>query len=343
MAVTAIATAALGISLALTWLLSRARFPFQVMDQPGVRSLHDRPLPRTGGLAILAALAITLPFAFVVTGSALEIPIIAVGGALVAGISFWDDLRGLSAGIRLFVHGAAACLLLVNGFGLNSVLVPALGAVPLGWFGIPISLLFVIWLTNLFNFMDGMDGFAGGMGLVGFSFLAVAAGQAGHESMALLSSTIAAAYLGFLVFNFPPARIFLGDVGAVPMGFMAAAFSLWGARDGVFPIWVPMLIFSPFIIDATVTVVRRTLNREKVWRPHRSHIYQRVVLLGWGHRNTVIVEYALMLGTGATAIVLNSPDRQGVALAGLLAWMLVYAGIALGIGAIEKEREAASR
>jgi UDP-N-acetylmuramyl pentapeptide phosphotransferase/UDP-N-acetylglucosamine-1-phosphate transferase len=141
-------------------------------------------------------------------------------------------------------------------------------------------LIFTVWFINLYNFMDGMDGFAGGMGTLGFGFLAYLGWLAGQDFFALSGLLIAGANLGFLLCNFPPARIFMGDAGSTTMGFLAAGMSLWGVRDGLFPMWIPILIFSPFIVDATVTLIRRLVHGDKVWQAHRSHYYQRLVLLG---------------------------------------------------------------
>jgi UDP-N-acetylmuramyl pentapeptide phosphotransferase/UDP-N-acetylglucosamine-1-phosphate transferase len=117
-----------------------------------------------------------------------------------------------------------------------------------------------------------------------------------------LTLALAAAALGFLLFNFPPAKIFLGDVGSVPLGFLAGALGLQGWRDDLWPLWFPVVVFAPFIADASATLVRRALRGEKVWQAHREHYYQRLVRLGFGHRGTAYVAYALMLVCAALAL-----------------------------------------
>ncbi|MCZ6532607.1 MAG: hypothetical protein O7A08_06550, partial [SAR324 cluster bacterium] len=207
---------------------------------------------------------------------------------------------------------------------LDNLIIPGLPEIPLGLLGLPVTLLFTVWFINLYNFMDGLDGLAGGLGVIGFTFLAAAGWIGGHQSIVWCSVIIAGANLGFLVHNFPPARIFMGDAGSIPMGLLAAAISLWGVRDGAFGLWVPLLIFSPFIVDATITLIRRVLYFERFWEPHHSHYYQRVVLLGWSHRKTVLAEYALMLGVGVSALVLHYAGDGPIVLAGLAGWGLVY-------------------
>jgi len=160
-----------------------------------------------------------------------------------------------------------------------------------------------------------MDGFAGGMAVIGFSTLAMLGWWVGDPVFAALNLVIAGAAAGFLVFNFPPARIFMGDTGSSTIGFLAAGMLLWAERRGVAPLWVSMLIFSPFVVDATVTLVRRFVRGEKVWKAHKSHYYQQLVQAGWGHRRTVLFEYLLMLFcaiAGMTAQVVSVPVQWGI-------------------------------
>ena len=116
----------------------------------------------------------------------------------------------------------------------------------------------------------------------------------------------------------------MGDVGSAPLGFLSAGLSLWGIRDEIFPAWVPLLVFSPFIVDATVTLVKRLLKGEKVWQAHRSHYYQRLVQLGWGHKKTVLVEYGLMAAVGLTALCLTRIPDQEIVMLGLVSWGGIY-------------------
>ncbi|MBU4499659.1 MAG: UDP-phosphate N-acetylglucosaminyl 1-phosphate transferase, partial [Gammaproteobacteria bacterium] len=182
------------------------------------------------------------------------------------------------------------------------------------------------WMTNLYNFMDGSDGLAGGMVAIGFGALALAAWLGGAPSLAMFCASIAAAALAFLRFNFPPARVFMGDAGSIPLGFLAAALGIDGAAHGVWPWLFPLLVFSPFIVDASVTLARRALRGEKIWRAHRSHYYQRVVLLGATHRQLALAAYALMLASAALAFVLLRVPQHTASLLILAAaiYLLVF-------------------
>lgn len=328
---------AFGIALGLTRRFLSPASRLHILDHPNDRSLHDTPVPRTGGVAIAAALAVgaALVAATVPLPSALGW--VGAGAVLLAAVGFLDDRTGIGSGRRLLVHLAAAGLVVAAGLGLGRIALPGASlalAVPLG--GV-ITVLFLIWFVNLYNFMDGMDGFAGGMAVFGFGGLAVF-GVLGHEpAFAALNAVVAAAAAGFLVYNFPPARIFLGDAGSPLLGYFAGVSSLWGVRLGLFAIWVPVLIFSPFIVDATVTLVRRALRGERVWEAHCSHYYQRLVRLGWGHRRTVLAEYALMAAVVASALWTRwlAVEWQWM-LIGL--WVLAYAVVLAGIEALERRR-----
>jgi len=184
--------------------------------------------------------------------------------------------------------------------------------------------------------MDGMDGFAGGMAVIGFTSFAILGWQAGNALFTQISLLIAGAAAGFLWFNLPPARIFLGDTGSSVLGLLAAALSLWGNRDGLFPLWAAGLIFSPFIVDATVTLLRRTLRGEKIWLPHKTHYYQRLVQLGWGHRKTVLLEYCLMLACSLSALLaeyLSTGWQVGL----LVTWILIYSALMVRVKRLEQQ------
>lgn len=321
----------------LTRLLCSPAFRLALLDHPNERSLHEAPIPRTGGLAIFGSVALGLLLSLGLKWSGVTLTGSWILGAtlVLAIVSFWDDRASLSPGLRLGTQAlAAAGVAWGAGLTMHTILVPLVGTVSLGWFAVPVTILFLIWMANLYNFMDGMDGFAGGMTVVGYGFLAYLAWRGGHQLILLLSLLVAGAAAGFLWYNVPPARIFMGDVGSVPLGFLAAALALLGVRDGVFDVWVPLLIFSPFVVDATVTLLRRLLRGEKIWLAHREHYYQRLVLAGWGHRRTVLVEYLLMLAAGVTAVVYGQTG-ESLRLTILVGWMSVYMVLAWGVHWVE--------
>ncbi len=324
------------LSAWLTWRFCDPASRFHILDHPNERSLHDRPTPRSGGLAIFAGLTLGLMLGAWNFARSENLLWLWLSMLLVATVSFVDDRRHVPVVIRLLTHLIAALLLLWGGFSLRILNLPGLG------FSLPIlegsvSLILVVWMINLYNFMDGMDGFAGGMGVIGFGAFALLGWQAGNLQFMWLNLVAAAAAAGFLTFNFPPARIFMGDVGSSTLGLLTAAFSLWGAKDNVFPFWVAVLVFSPFIVDATVTLLRRLWRREKIWQAHKTHYYQQLVQAGWGHRKTVLLEYAIMLGCGVTSLwaIHASVGLQWLILAG---WLLFYAFFFFWVSHLAKPR-----
>ena len=184
-------------------------------------------------------------------------------------------------------------------------------------------------MTNLFNFMNGSDG-SPGHGGHRFGTLAIAACEAGAMALALVATCVAAASLGFLLHNFPPARVFLGDAGSVPLGFLAGALGLHGVFTGIWPLWFPMLVFSPFIVDASVTLLRRVVHGERFWRAHRSHYYQRLVMAGWSPRALALGAYALMAAAAASALAGEAAGRTGL-FGIILVWAAAYALLFLAI------------
>lgn len=291
-----------------------------IQDIPNERSLHTEPIPRVGGIAIMAG---------ILSGWILLIQFLAwwivlpVLGLFV--LSLVDDVRNLPAWVRLLGHFAAAMFVLW-GAGVE-------------WLWLLPVLLFIVWMTNLFNFMDGSDGLAGGMALFGFSFYGIAGLFSGNEAFAMMNFTIGAAALGFLYHNFHPARVFMGDAGSIPLGFLAAAFGVWGWQQGCWPFWFPIMVFSPFVTDATFTLIKRVRRKENIAHAHRNHYYQRLVQMGWGHRDTAIAEYALMLLAGATALwgIGLDPQAQGYLLAW---WGAVYLGLATWVDRRWRQHEA---
>jgi len=277
------------------------------LDHPNERSLHSRPTPRIGGLGLFPGVVLACLVAGLRDPDSLLL--MGLAGFLFL-LSIVDDWRSLPVTLRFGAHLLAAGLL---AFGF-------LGASPLALAGA----LAVAWMTNLFNFMDGANGLAGGMAAIGFAACGLASDAPG------LAYALSGAAIGFLLFNFDPARIFLGDAGSIPLGFLAGGLGLLGAAKGQWPGWFPLLVFSPFVVDATVTLLRRAWRREKVWQAHREHYYQRLVRMGWSHRRLALAEYCLMAACGLSALAMLG---AGVAhqVLGLAVWVAIYAGLMLFI------------
>ncbi len=300
------------LALCIVRLLCTDALSRLVVDVPNGRSLHTVPTPRTGGLGLMAAAAVGwLLFA----GNAL--PVVAALTAVLVLIFLIDDVRSLPVLPRFAAQFAAAIAFVAT-------------SGPYPWLLLIALVLGIVWSANLYNFMDGSNGFAGGMTLFGFASYAAAAYLQGAPGLALVAGIVAAAAAGFLVWNFDPARIFLGDAGAIPLGFLAATLGITGWQQGVWPFWLPLLVFSPFAVDATVTLLQRALRGEKLADAHRTHYYQRLIQSGWGHRPMSLAAYVLMAAAGGSALALRYAAAPAV-WALLLAWTGIYAAIAVAI------------
>ena len=267
------------------------------LDVPNDRSLHVRAVPRAGGYALWAGF---LPVAlwFPPVPAAWGAAVWALPWLAVALVSAADDARGVAARVRLVVHCAAAIGCAGALWHASRDAMPLFE--PAGIATIMLLGLAIAWSANLFNFMDGSDGLAGAMALVGFGAYGVAAQAAGASGVAFFA--LAAATLPFLAVNRPHATMFLGDVGAVPLGFLAGAFGVAGILAGDWPAWFPPLVFLPFIADASVTLARRLLRGAPLAVAHREHYYQRLNQLGAGHAGTLAAYAAAMVASATTAL-----------------------------------------
>ena len=257
-------------SLVRRWSLKRG-----ILDRPNARSSHEVPTPRGGGLAIvlLTSVALIVLWACKLIGLPLLLALL-VGGGAVALVGFLDDHGHMSVGIRMLVHFGAAIFAVWLLGGLHALDFGSV-SLPLGLFGDVISVLGVVWVLNLFNFMDGIDGiaasetvFVAGAGAA----LGLLAGTA--SAVPLAAAVLAAATLGFLFWNWPPARIFMGDVGSGYLGYSLAVLTLAAAAERPVLLSVWLVLAGVFVVDATMTLVRRLARRERVYEAHRSHAYQ---------------------------------------------------------------------
>jgi UDP-N-acetylmuramyl pentapeptide phosphotransferase/UDP-N-acetylglucosamine-1-phosphate transferase len=296
-----------------------------VLDRPNERSSHEIPTPRGGGIAVIAAaLAAWL---VLITAGAAPVSLLAViaGAAALAAISWLDDLRGLPPAMRLGVQCAAVAI------GIFAAMPE--GAVFQGW--LPSGLdraaaaLLWVWFVNLYNFMDGIDGIAGSeTAAIGVGLALFAVAGVGHDpALAALAAAVAAAAVGFLVWNWAPARIFLGDVGSVPLGYLLGFLLLAAAARGYWKVALILPLY--FLADATITLLRRLARGERIWLPHRQHFYQQAVRRGLGHAaivRRVIAANVILIGAGWAAENVSGPAGLAVAAATVLVLLASLAG-----------------
>ena len=305
---------ALVLTAVALWILMRLQIGRYMLDHPNQRSLHAEPTPRLGGIGM--ALGVLAAWSY--AGVAIE-AWVTLGLVVLIIVSLLEDVRGVPVLLRLATHLFAALLAAIVLF--QAAVDP--------WF-ILAAVIATAWMTNLYNFMDGSDGLAGGMAAIGFGSYGVVALSAGDLPFAAVNLSIAAAACGFLLSNFPPARVFMGDVGSIPLGYLAAVLDVSGWLRGDWPVWFGAVVFSPFIVDATLTLFKRLLRGARVWHAHREHYYQRLVQGGWGHRKTALAEYALMILCSGVAVA-GIRLEQTPLVAALGAIVLLYAGLVVAL------------
>ncbi len=263
-----------GLALALTGVLRRYALARSIIDIPNARSSHTVPTPRGGGVAIVASFLLALPLAAVSGLASWPVVVALLGaGAGIALLGFLDDHGHIAARWRLLGHlvGAIWALFWLGGLPPLSLFGMSFD---LGWLGHALAALYLVWLLNLYNFMDGIDGIASLEAIcvcIGGALLFVLSGQAGEAALPLL---MAAAVAGFLFWNFPPARIFMGDAGSGFLGVSLGILSLQAAWVAPQLLWSWLILLGVFVVDATFTLLRRLLRGDKVYEAHRSHAYQ---------------------------------------------------------------------
>ena len=310
----------------LTGLSRRYALHHMILDIPNERSSHNTPTPRGGGLAI----AVTLSIGTALLGwlGVLEVKIawaLLVGGILVAGIGWLDDHRHVPPHWRVMVHVLAAIWAIVFIGGIDRLQLG--GSVwHLGWLGSLLAVIAIVWLINLYNFMDGIDGLAGLEGVTTGLCAASLMWWSGDFGLATAAALIAICCGGFLWWNWPPAKIFMGDVGSSLLGYCFAVLALASEKSGEIPAVVWMILLAVFIMDATFTLIARILRGEQWYTAHRSHAYQRGVQLGYSHRRvtSIVGGINLLILFPLAAMAAAYPETQVWTVAGLsiTAWIL---------------------
>lgn len=270
---------ALGLAL-LSAIVVRAMIARPILDHPNGRSAHSSPTPRGGGAGPVLAFMAGMLVLYQVADFAriAERPFVGtiLAAAAIAGVALWDDIRDLSARVRLAAQLAAALVALGSGLSLTRLALPYIGVTDLGFWGPAITLFWILGCTNAVNFMDGLDGLVGGVLLIACATLAAIAGVQEGWFVYAAALFLAAGFLGFLPFNLHPARIFMGDVGSQFAGFMLAVLAVASARfdsSQISFLIVPLLLFG-LLFDAAFTLLRRAWMGERVGIGHRTHLFQ---------------------------------------------------------------------
>lgn len=338
--------AALGVAYlavrVVTPRVARKAWQWQAVDPPGARKVHHRTVPRLGGLAVACGFVLGL----LVDGSVSRSLVGLLTGALIVlVVGGLDDVYGLSPLQKLAGQIVAALVVLPLGLRVEFLTNPLTGElVYLGWFGLPITVMWLVAVTNALNLIDGLDGLAAGTATIAATVLAAVvwvqgsmAGIPEQAAMAAPALILAASTLSFLRYNFHPARIFLGDSGSLFLGFTLGGLAVLGVAKSTAAVsmFIPVLVLGVPLFDTTLAVLRRCFKRHSIFAPDREHVHHRLLEAGFSHKRAVLILYGVNLILGLSAFLLNFVTSDGA-----MAILFVVAGLVLlGANRVEAKRK----
>jgi UDP-GlcNAc:undecaprenyl-phosphate GlcNAc-1-phosphate transferase len=317
------ALAAALVVLALTPVTMRLAERVGAVDQPGARRVHQRPVPRLGGLAILAGFL--LPALYYLPADTATRGLI-VGAVLIALLGVADDVFGLDPWVKLAGQVACACVPVAAGLTIDHITLPFVGVGNLGIAQYPISVLWFVALVNMINFTDGL---AAGVSGIGAATLAIIAASLDRADPAIMAAALAGACLAFLVYNFNPARTFMGDCGSMLLGFLVAGLAISGVMKSAAAVAIvlPLIVLAIPILDTSFVILKRLKHGLPVYSADRSHFHHRFLAIGWSQRRTVLALYgwcALMAALALAMRFVPYTDGRGDWNAG---WTALLAGV----------------
>jgi UDP-GlcNAc:undecaprenyl-phosphate/decaprenyl-phosphate GlcNAc-1-phosphate transferase len=298
-----------------TPFVRRAAVAVGAVDEPGARRVHTRRVPRLGGIAIAIGFFLPLLTLFAIRTQAaliffstggITIGLVA-GSLLVVMAGLVDDLKGMGAKAKLLIQTAAAAIAFAGGMRIEGLDLPGIGALNLGWFALPATILWIVGIVNAMNLIDGLDGLAAGVAFFACLTNFVIASMTGNVYILLVSASLGGAVVGFLFYNFNPAKIFMGDSGSMFLGFVLGSASLLGAGTQKSPtliaIVVPILALGLPILDMLMTIARRFLERRSLFAADRGHIHHRLLDSGLTHRRSVLSLYLVSIAFTIVALI----------------------------------------
>ena len=293
-------------SLILTRYLIHFTIKKNILDIPNDRSSHDTPTPRGGGLSISLSIIVCVIYIIIREGTTVPyIPLLGLGVLIISIIGILDDVKNLSAATRAFLYLTTSSIVILSVTKFTFISLQEIVF-------ISVAILGVTWLTNLYNFMDGADAIAGIQAIAAAFPAGIFLYLLNEQEIALLCFTLVASTIGFLVLNWPPAKIFMGDVGSCALGFVFGGLIFINYLQNSLSIYIWLVLLSFFIVDATLTLFKRIFNREKWYQAHRSHAYQRYLQMGHSHKQLAIFVslFSVVILWPATFFVYKIPGIQ---------------------------------
>lgn len=297
------------LSIVITPYIKKLAIHVNAVDQPNQRKVHSKAMPRLGGLGIFLSFMIGY---FIFYQDSPYFWYIFIGAVLIATVGFFDDIYQLSATVKFLIQLIAALIVVLGGIEINFVNLPFNEAVHFGYFSIPITILWIVGVTNAINLIDGLDGLAAGVSSIALLTISGLAVSLGDVFVATIGFMMLGSTLGFLVFNFYPAKIFMGDTGALFLGFMIGVLSVLGFKNAtLFSLIVPISILGVPILDTLFAIIRRVVHKQPLHKPDKLHLHHCLLKLGFGHRQTVILIYAMSALFSIAALIFNRSTMWG--------------------------------
>lgn len=317
---------ALITTLLITPLVIKLAFKIGAVDKPNERKVHQKLMPRLGGLAIFIGV---IAGYFTAELYNEKITAISLGAILIIIIGILDDKYELSAKTKFAGQLLVAGLIVASGLTIDVLTIPYIGDFELGLWSYPVTVLWIVGITNAINLIDGLDGLSAGISAIGITTIAILAGANGKILIFTISMILLGSIIGFLFYNFYPAKIFMGDTGALFLGYSISIISLLGLYKSVtlFSFIVPIIILGVPIFDTAFAIIRRIVNKKPISAPDKSHLHHRLLALGVSHRKTVFLIYGFGILFGVAALLLSESTLWGTILIifGLLVIMQVIA------------------
>lgn len=327
-------------ALVLTPLVRRFALRIGFVARPNERSMHVEPKPYLGGLAIFLAFAVAMVAGYGFADS--KVLGILIGGALILALGIVDDLYELSPRLKMLGQIAVAALLVygwdVRIFGIVNPLNETW--LSFGFWSGPLTLFWIVAFVNVVNFIDGLDGLAAGISTIGALTLLLVALQQQQTSAVALAAALAGASIGFLRYNFNPAKIFMGDAGAMFLGYTLAAISVHGVMKSAVTVGmiVPVLALALPIFDTAFAIIRRLMNGRSIGQADKDHLHHRLLRLGLSHRNTVLVMWAISAWLGLSAVAVTEVSfGQALLIVGMVVLLILFGAAKVGLLEVDRD------
>ncbi|MFK9090229.1 glycosyltransferase family 4 protein [Bacillus salipaludis] len=297
-------------SILLTPFVKKLAFKIGATDKPNQRKVHQKIMPRLGGLAIY--LSFIIGMLVLRPGGDYTLPII-VGSIIIVITGILDDMMELSAKVKFIAQIAAAAVVVIwGGIDVDFINLPFGGKIEFGYLSVPLTIIWIVGITNAINLIDGLDGLAAGVSSIALITISGMAVIMGDGFVTAIASIVLASTLGFLIYNFHPAKIFMGDTGALFLGYMISVLSLLGFKNvTIISFIVPIIILGVPISDTFFAILRRIVNKKPLSAPDKSHLHHCLLRSGFTHRQTVLIIYAMAAFFGLAAIIFSQAKLLG--------------------------------